>query len=146
MDEQTVLSKCHYFRQIGLWPRKSELDFEGWLQNFMPVEREYAITLLNSFVYFPDSLNQQLFQACFHAISSSICRSNTNFKEAKYRWSKFLENSIITRVTGEVPNDTDSGFRYVRMARQNLGIKESQIMKPEEALEARACFKIVPPR
>lgn len=42
---------------------------------------------------------------------------------------------MVTRVTGEVPNDTDSGYMFARMARQQLGLDERQIMSNREALE-----------
>lgn len=136
MDATTTIAKCHYFRQLGLWPREEELNFEGWLSNFLPEEKEYAIALLGQFIYYSHTLTNQLFQATLHGLSRMICKNNTNYRSAKITWTSFLNNLILTRVTGEDPNDTDSGFQYVRMARDLVGISQKQIMDPESALEA----------
>ena len=136
MDAPTIIAKCHYFRQIGLWPRQEELNFEGWLSNFLPDEREFAIALLGQFIFYSGALTSQLFQATFHALSRSQCKDETNFRSAQIKWSRFLGEVIVTRVTGEKPHDSDSSFQYVRMARDRIGIPEDQIMKPEDALEA----------
>lgn len=113
------------------------MDFESWLDNFLPGEREHAIALLNSFVFIPDEITKQLFQASFHAISSEICRSNATYREAQQTWKRFVDRLIVTRITGEIPNDAESGFYFVRLARQILGIDEKQIMSPQDALAAR---------
>jgi hypothetical protein len=135
MDTATIIAKCQYFRQLGLWPRQEELNFEGWLSNFLPSEKEFAITLLGQFVFYPITLTGQLFQATFHNLSQSLCKDETNFRAAQMKWNNFLSEVIITRVTGETPHDSDSGFQYVRMARDRIGIPEAQIMKPEDALD-----------
>ena len=49
------------------------------------------------------------------------------------QWTDFLGNVLVTLVTGEEPNVTDSGHIFARKAR-SLGIPQERIMGPEEAL------------
>lgn len=49
-------------------------------------------------------------------------------------WRQFCDTVLITRVTGEEPRDTDSGYHFLRMARQVLGIPEKRILSPQETL------------
>ena len=50
------------------------------------------------------------------------------------KWSDFLAQAIFTYVEGEKPNPADSGFSFARRARQLIGVPESNITTPDDAI------------
>ena len=54
---------------------------------------------------------------------------------ARADWASFLDSVLVTRVTGEIPSDADSGYIFSRLARQELGLREDQILAPEITAE-----------
>ena len=104
------------------------------MTNFNEDEFEYAHHLLNAFMYYSTPLVEQLFAAGFQSLSTLDRRNGRRFPEAQSAWEAFCGSLIVTYVTGEQPNPTDSGFAFARMARQVLGIEEERIVAPEKAL------------
>ena len=129
-----VLSKCDYFLDMQLWPKKTKLNPEGWLENFQSDEMDAAVHLLNGFVYYSNELIKQLFFVAFQGLSMRIV-ADQPYCDAIEKWQKFVDSLAVTRVIGEIPNDTDSGFIFQRMARQVLRLPESQVMSPIEVAE-----------
>ena len=123
LTREYLIGKCEYFSSIGIWPRKDVLDPEGWLGNFLPEEVDHALYLLNAFTYFAPNLVDQIFSTSIRTIGRLM---------TKEQWTEFLSSVIVTLVTGEEPNVTDSGHVFVRKAR-SLGIPEERIMSPEQA-------------
>lgn len=109
------------------------------MKNFLPGEKDLGLTLLNSFIFINNELTDKLFCSAFHSLSRHVCGESKSYREAKNLWSTFCRTAIITRVTGERPNDTDSSFRFVRLLRQKLEISESQCLNPKEALDEINC-------
>lgn len=55
--------KFQFFQDIHLWPTGTDFDYEGWLGNFSGDEElELAHRILDFFVFFPDSIINQLFR------------------------------------------------------------------------------------
>jgi len=135
MNKDLVLSKCNYFVDVQLWPIKDSLDPEAWLSNFLPDELEHAVNLLNSFQYFSETLVNQMFIAGFQMFSNQIRKQKDSYLEAKTAWHNFIDNALITPLRGEIPSIADSGFIFARKARQQLGLKERQLLNKEECLE-----------
>ena len=129
-----VVSKCDYFVNVQLWPLKSQIDPIRWLHNFLPEEMEHAVYLLNSFVYFSESLVRQMFVATVQQLSSRVGAFGTPIRRAKTAWATFLDSITVTKVSGERPNDSDSGFIFARMARQVEIVRQNQICPPEETM------------
>jgi hypothetical protein len=129
-----VQSKCDYFVDVQLWPLRTELNPEAWLSNFPPDEIDHAVHLLNGFIYFSSAITKRLFYAAFQSLSMDVASSET-MRRTRAAWSSFVDSVIITRVTGETPSDTDSGFIFSRMARQALKIDEERVLPPEKAIE-----------
>jgi hypothetical protein len=96
---------------------------------------EQAIHLLNAFMLFRDPLVTELFCGAFHGLSRSIRRQGEPFLSTRAAWNSFLEDVLITYVTGETPSPTDSGYMFARKARQALAIPEERILPPEKVLE-----------
>jgi hypothetical protein len=130
-----VSNKCGFFSEIHLWPREARLNPEAWLSNFSSAENEHAVHLLNAFIYYSAELTIELFKSAFQGLSSRVIELDGPYVQAQATWLQFRRSAIVTRVTGEVPNDTDSGYMFARMARQQLGLDERQIMSNENALE-----------
>lgn len=124
-----------YFVAVQLWPRRARLDPLGWMQNFTSDELPLALRLLEGFTYFSSELVAHMFRSAFLNVSQIVVKSRTNYFSATTEWSRFVKSLLIVRVTGEQPSDADSGFIFARLARDKLGIPESQIVPPQEALE-----------
>jgi hypothetical protein len=135
VNETFVFGKCDYFLEARLWPLTQRLDPRRWMSNFLPDEREHAISLLNSFLYFDKILMEHLLLGAFQALSRSFCGAGESFLGTQAKWRSFTDSAIITCVRGETPNPTDSGYTFLRMARQVLGVNEDRIMEPDSAVD-----------
>jgi hypothetical protein len=135
VSRQFVESKCDYFSSIHLWPRETKVNPSAWLSNFRESEMDHAVHLLGAFLYYSADLTIELFKAAFHSLSARLGDFRASHADAKSAWLEFRNSLIVTRVTGEVPNDTDSGYAFARMARQQLNLDESQIMSNREAIQ-----------
>jgi hypothetical protein len=120
---------------VQLWPRETRLNPLGWLSNFEDTETDHAIHLLNAFLYYSAELTDELFKAAFQQLSRRIITINSPYVAAQATWRQFRSDVIVTHVTGEYPNDTDSGHIFARKARQVLGIPEDNVAAPDEALQ-----------
>jgi hypothetical protein len=129
-----VRTKCDYFTDVQLWPISSHLNVQGWLGNFSPDEMNHAVHLLNGFNYYSSSLVGEMFAAAFHSLCQIVLSPQQPLASAEADWQRFRNDVLVTYVTGETPNPTDSGFAFARRARQDLGLDERQIIHPNEAL------------
>lgn len=134
MEEAIFQEKAKYFRQTTIWPLVSKFDSSGWLSNFRSEEKKYAIRLLNNFIFFNKIMIEGLFKSAFSNMSMLVVARHSCRTAANNEWQNFANRMLIVRVTGETPNDTDSGFLFARMARDLLGIPERQIVSPEDAI------------
>jgi len=134
ISESLVLRKCSSFADFQVLPLANKFNPEGWLSNFDASEKPYANVLLNSFIYYSEDFTAQLLRNSIQSLSMMASIGVTDFKEASERWENWISNVIICRITGETPNDSDSGYTMVRMARQRARIQERQIFGPEDAL------------
>lgn len=143
VNEAFVMGKCDYLVEVRLWPLTHRLSPKRWLSNFRPDEMNHAISLLNAFLYFDKILVDQLLLGAFHGLSRLFCGTGTSYLSAQSKWGDFLDSVIVTGVQGEHPNPTDSGYTFLRMARQVLGIPEERILEPQKVittlLERKPC-------
>jgi hypothetical protein len=133
VNKEFVLQKGDFFVDVQLW-HFGKLRPDEWLSNFDADEQEHAVHLLNAFMYFSNRLVEQLFCAAFQELSQVIRRNGDSFLAVQGSWRSFVDSLIITRVTGENPSDADSGFQFVRMARDLLQIPEGRILSPADAI------------
>ncbi|MFZ0959365.1 MAG: hypothetical protein WAO35_00555 [Terriglobia bacterium] len=136
ISEQDALAKADYFVDVRLWPLHTDLNPSLWLSNFLESEKEHAVHPLNGFIYFSTELIDQMFRSAFQALSSSMHSRGDSFLSFQGKWRLFVESIIVTYVTGETPNPSDSGLTFARKARQVLGIGETRIMSPSDALRS----------
>ena len=134
VTEKLVFSKLQFLSDFSVWPGRSDLDPDGWLDNFRPVERPFAVNILNVFLYFAEHLVDSLFHAAIHSLSSVVTADSRGVREARHVWKTFLSNALFTYVQGEDPSPTDSGHLFVRKARQVVGIRDEHIVDPIDAL------------
>lgn len=136
VSKRFVRRKLEYFQDIHLWPPRATVDPERWLANFLPDEQEYAVNLLNVFLFLNQYIVDQLFLATVHSISSWLVGATPSPSgEGARRWSQFLHDVVVTYVESEYPNPTKSGYTFARKARQVLGLLECQIRHPNQALD-----------
>lgn len=134
MGESDVFMKCDYFVDVQLWPLRRTLNAQGWLNNFTDSEKEHSIHLLNGFLYFCSTLIDQMFVAAIHGISSQFYSPGDPFLTFQSTWQQFVDTIVVTYVTGEIPNPSDSGLGFARKARQLLGVSENRITTPDDAV------------
>src|SRR5207302_9327083 len=104
VSAQDVFSKTDYFVDVQLWPLLKEIDGRRWLTNFTDSEREYAIHLLNGFMYLSPRLLDQLFTSALQSLSASFYSVGTSFLAFQSQWRQFVDTVIVTYVTGEIPH------------------------------------------
>lgn len=129
------LERWKYFVDVQLWPKRANFDPAGWMENFTADEIPYALRLLEGFTYFSQDLVPQMFRSAFLNLSQIIVKQKFDLQSAKSEWAAFINSAIIVRVTGETPNDSDSGFAFARYARDFLNIPEHHILSPEDAIK-----------
>ena len=120
-----------YYRNVQLWPLADEFNYEAWLNNFAEgEERDIAIKILDFFMFFPDSLINQMF-------ATVIGKCGYYFQRMRGGWSEeqFKNDCWYSFIPGEEKKTTDSGYLFQRKLRDNLNIPESQLLNYEELQE-----------
>lgn len=133
ISESDVLTKVDYFLDVQVWP-VGVLNPRGWLGNFPDLEHEHAVHLLNAFLYFCPLFIDKMFVAAVQSISSQLYNASSPYLTFQSKWQQFIDTIIVTYVTGEKPNPSDSGPGFARKARQLLDIPEDRITTPENAV------------
>lgn len=133
LTTKAIRHRSDYLLDVQLWPLKRNVNPESWLNNFSVAEVPYAISLLENFLYFSDEILDHYFVDSFRALSQDFYLRDgpTAFWG---EWSKFVTNARIIRVTGENPSDADSGYIFVRKARDLIGIPEAHLLSPTDAI------------
>lgn len=129
---QAVLDKCSTLTRSGLWAPSPHLRPQAWLENFnTDQDRLLAATLLDNFVYYSDRATDQLLRASYAALEDRVL---TDVSHADPE--TVLASAVLTPIEGETPNRSDSGNLLCRRARNVLGIPESRVVDPKDALQA----------
>lgn len=92
---QDLLLKFKFFQDIRMWPKNSDFDYEGWLDNFSQDEQKIAQKILDFFVYFPDDIIDQMF-------STVVGRAGYFFKKFDSTWcnESFSNNCWYSFIPG----------------------------------------------
>lgn len=124
MLQQDKIKQFKYYRDVQLWPLADDLNYEEWLNNFADgEEREIAMCILDFFMYFPDSLVNQM-------LATVIGKCGYVFQRKRGGWDndKFKTDCWYSYIPGEDMKTTDSGNLFHRKLRDNLGIPEERII------------------
>jgi hypothetical protein len=132
IPEAQIRAEFDALLQLNSWS-PAKIKPQDWLENFEVAEMPYALQMLHKFVFFSDDMTDHLLASAFHQISSQVARGKS-FKTAEKDWDSFCNSAIITYVTGETPNPTDSGHLFARKGRQFLGLSEDSFCSPDEAV------------
>lgn len=119
---QDLLTKFRFYQNIQLWPKASDFNYEGWLENFSNDEQKIAQKILDFFVYFPDDIIDQLFRTV-------VGRAGYYFRQYDSTWcnESFSKNCWYSFIPGEDPNLSDSGYIYTRKVREVLGVPQERL-------------------
>ena len=110
-DEQkrfinTVKKACDFFRNVRVWPLETNLDYEGWISNFIGTQDQYLASLiLCNFIYYPQAMIRKLLydavgNACGYFKKSDFCWQHDHHKRRRYifpvRW-KIVLRPLLSR-------------------------------------------------
>jgi hypothetical protein len=132
VDEEFVLRKCDYFAKVGLWGRRSGIRPRPWLNNFDGEEREYAVSLLNGFLYFSDDMMLELLRGAFHGLSRTYFAGRA---ERSSVWMDFADRAIFTPVRADNDDPAESGLEWSSRWKKDLQLDELRVRWPEDALK-----------
>ena len=124
MKDKDLTNKFKFYQEIQLWPKNSDFNYEGWLENFdAGEERGLAQHILDFFIYFPDDIIDQLFRAV-------VGRAGYFFKKHDSTWSNrsFSDSCWYSYIPGEESNPSDSGLIYTRKVREVLGVPQERLL------------------
>ena len=131
VDEDFVLRKCRYFSKVALWERRASLSPESWLNNFEVDEREYAVSLLNAFLYFSNDLMLELLRGAFHGLSRTLFAGRTDRIEA---WRDFADRAVFTPVRADIGDPAESGLEWTSRWKKDLHLADGKTVWSEEAM------------
>ena len=123
-EQQATLKQFKYYRDVRLWPLADDLNYEQWLNNFADgEEKNIALHILDFFIFFPDSLINQM-------LATVIGKCGYFFQRRRGSWDddKFRTDCLYSFIPGEELKPTDSGYLFQRKLRDNLGIPEDRII------------------
>lgn len=136
MTREEVVAGKQYLSTIGHWPKiPARANPERWLNGFRPEDVDHAVGLLESLVYFSMEQTTKLCTSLFHSLSEEVTTGMASYADRKAAWTSFVASCLVTFPTGEIPNPTDSGHTFARLARQELEIDESRFLYPEHVVE-----------
>ncbi|MFT3836658.1 MAG: hypothetical protein QM723_06650 [Myxococcaceae bacterium] len=130
-----VLERCDSLKAAKLWDSEPKLSPRRWLGNFEEKDRVLAAAILSQLTYFSDLATETMFASALFLLQHRRFDPSSELQRARLDFYQRLEAALFTPVEGETPNPTDSGNFFCRKAREILGIDESKIRDPKEALE-----------
>ena len=93
-----VLQKAEALKRVGFWLREPHVRPRVWLQNFEPSEQIAAAAILDSLLYYSDTMMYALLRATYRSLIDLLHESSIN-----------LNDAIFTGIEDETPNPSDSG-------------------------------------
>ncbi len=131
-----VLKRVRFLSDLGLWaalPR--EADPKGWLANFEdPEDQRLAVVLLRSFIYASREIVD-------HLVLSAIQNVYTLLENPDpVKWEKFLDGVLLTYPTRDQLDVAASGHLFLRLARDEAGFREDQLVDPRDLVERVLSF------
>lgn len=130
------LDRLRFYREMQLWPISRKLNFENWLANFQTDEdKEIAEHILKFFVYIPDDMMTQLLQTVVGKCGHYFMSYDTSWCH-----DSFTNNCWYSFIQGENKEDrTDSGYVFIRMLHEELGVPNSKIVDFQQLISILEC-------
>lgn len=129
---EETLAKCDVLKSSGLWPAEPAIRPRAWLKNFDDNDLSIAAFLLDKFTFYNKRLSDALLLSSYNSIGDGLSKG-PNAPDAK-ALALSLSSAVLTPISGEEPNPTDSGYLLCRNARQILKIPEERIVNHREAI------------
>jgi hypothetical protein len=131
--QNEVIAKCDLLKKARFWPSEPKMRPRAWLNNFDESDRHIAAKLLDKFTYYNSETTEALLRSSFHSIGDGLPKGPDAPSGSDLVSS--LSNAVLTPVTGEEPNPSDSGGMFCRYARQVLKIPQEVMFSTENAIE-----------
>lgn len=125
LKKESILEKFNFLSTVGQVPIKNRFDPENWLNNFEPDEEQYALCLLDSFLYFSEDTCKELLKSNFQKLFRTISGFKEKSKEGRYKYEDFVDEINVIPVFLKGPSD--SGYVFARMARDFIKFPEERI-------------------
>lgn len=126
--ESAIISRCDFLADANVWPHRGAIDVRQWLKNFKgKAELDVARNLLERFLFYPDRMTRELLRSAVRGIMPHLLDFSRPPAEVKGHWKRITEQMLVIPVRGETPSDADSGNRYIRLVRDNIGIPEERL-------------------
>lgn len=136
MKPEAVIEAKEYLASLGVWPPiPAEANPGRWIDGFSEQHRPHAVALLDSLIFVSSKQARRMFESGIHALSGEISSSATSYDEKKQAWNTFFHNAVFSMPTGERPSPADSGFAFMRMARNVLNVGEERLGLPDQLRE-----------
>ena len=103
VNRELLVAKCDYFVDVQLWPLRTSLDPERWLSNFRDRELDHAIHLLNAFMFFSESLVNEMFVAAFRRLAGFFVATMIPFSHHRRGGGIFLRPSVLPMLLVKFP-------------------------------------------
>lgn len=129
IEYKRILEKCIFFRNTQTWPVSSKIDFHGWLNNFSDDEKEIAALILDFFVFFSDSMIDELLNAAVSQASYELRK-----KMGKWDYDKLYTDCWYSYMPGTY-KASESGHIFPRKLNKHLNIPSERIIDHHDLRE-----------
>ena len=114
----------------GLWPPERELPYRSWIRSFPQDQQLAAAKLIRQLIYVNEEMAHGALTSAYQRLVKNLSSAATNAPAMSLQKIEASHASIIvTPIRGEKPNVADSGITYMRFARDQLGLNQSQLME-----------------
>jgi hypothetical protein len=134
--KQSAIERLDCLNQLQVYPPRSRLNAEGWLNNFRENEVPYALALMRGLLFFNGPNLEQLFQSAITRLMPHVVSTSASPENRLEEWSHFLSSTYFTRIPGELPSESDSGFIFLRLMRDIFGVPQNHLVSPQLAFDA----------
>ena len=122
IEYKRILEKCNFFRSSQVWPVTTKIDYNGWLKNFSDDEKELAAHILDYFVFFTDSMIDEL-------LNAAVCQAGYVLQQKIKGWDykKLYTDCWYSYMPGTY-RASESGHIFPRKLNKHLNISSEQII------------------
>lgn len=122
IEFKRTIEKCSFFRNSQTWPVTTKIDYNGWLGNFKEEEKEIAAVILDYFVFFTDSMIDEL-------VNAAVCQACYEIKKRISEWSydKLYTDCWYSYMPGTY-RASESGHIFPRKLNKHLDIPTEKII------------------